>query len=456
MKLKKNKKGKYVVNILQKKTTWFLIFSVSVLVMYLINILLNALNIFKEFDTIFNYYFIFVNLLSLSFIIIEFFKYKNKSIKHYFKIKKLEKQIRKAMLNTMLTNQMKDEENVIEIPDIKCDFSKFDGEDIIEVFVEIIPGLVAEQEELGKEISKSTNKIRSLKKYSVVDFYETNALTEFYFLLKNRSENNRLIINDIDELETQEDGIIIQKNLVWNYTKSTEAHCLIVGNTGSGKSTFAEFILFQIIKQGYQFLIIDPKRHFIDDETGLKILKSRVVSDSKKFLSTFETLLNIMEKREKQNKKNLKPLFVFIDEYISVTKSDKKISSILETLLSRSRSSKIYFIAMIQYSSSKQIDTSTRSNFAFNIALSSDRKLKGEISKMLFDEVYNLSNIDSYSGFYKLGARNTIPQEIFISDIRKLDKSKIEKLFKSNYLKKQIPPNISPVVPKKTHRRGTV
>ncbi len=94
-------------------------------------------------------------------------------------------------------------------------------------------------------------------KNKCLNVYEERGYIEYLFELKMEE---RLIINDKEDIcgnygNTQ---IALTPSFIWDYRKSL--HFMLVGTTGSGKTTFTRFLITNLINHGVCIVYVDIKR----------------------------------------------------------------------------------------------------------------------------------------------------------------------------------------------------
>ena len=90
-----------------------------------------------------------------------------------------------------------------------------------------------------------------------LNIYEKRGYIEYLFELE---QEKALVISSKTDIpgDSGETTVYLSPSLIWNYRKIP--HFLIVGSTGSGKTTFTRFIISSLLKCGVRILYLDVKR----------------------------------------------------------------------------------------------------------------------------------------------------------------------------------------------------
>lgn len=227
------------------------------------------------------------------------------------------------------------------------------------------------------------------------DLLDSNNFRDYveYNLLVKESENETYYINDVQDINVIDNHTIrLSKYHNWDFQKLP--HCLISGNSGSGKS----FQLFEIISEAKkltnQIYICDGK----NDELTLYAkevfkLGNNIYSEETSISRAIKAIEKEMDKRFKQRQDSNKilsfePLFLIIDEYTSLklTMSKKEYNALeqsIKNLVLKARSANIHLIISLQRASSENMNLDIRDNCSLKIGLGN---LSVENYKMIFNE----------------------------------------------------------------------
>lgn len=187
---------------------------------------------------------------------------------------------------------------------------------------------------------------------------------------------------------------------MWNYAEYP--HILVLGETGQGKSVFIRYLLKEIFQVGFDVWCIDGKK--IDYSKVKDLFKKYCANGSNKndIILILEMFKNEMQLRydlmvsqgiyNYSEDKNLNPVFLLVDEYLTIIETaDKKEQTAIKKLVSEiiwlGRAAGYFLIMTMQRADAKYIDGAIRDNFACRVVVGKaskesysmifDRKLKG-------------------------------------------------------------------------------
>lgn len=157
-----------------------------------------------------------------------------------------------------------------------------------------------------------------------------------------------------------------------------ETHLLVAGETGCGKSTAINGILFNMLHDSpgkVQFVMIDPKRTELIDYKDLPHVLNYAFK-GEDIINALQQTVNIMELRlDEMQKRRLKlydgpRLVVVIDELADLMVTMKKHAApLLQRILQLGRAANIMVIAGTQVVNAKVISTEIRVNFTAIIGM---------------------------------------------------------------------------------------
>lgn len=124
-------------------------------------------------------------------------------------------------------------------------------------------------------------------------------------------------------LPAGKDEIAFSSDVVWNWKKTP--HLLLTGNTGSGKTQLAQYIIYCLISQGVRVIYCDPKndddmRFFLRDKPVCYVTKE---NDIAKVVREVEEEVRLREKdldNMRLEEAEFNPVYLFFDELISFSK----------------------------------------------------------------------------------------------------------------------------------------
>lgn len=256
----------------------------------------------------------------------------------------------------------------------------------------------------------------------VLDYWLSEDNTEFVYLLDDivEAKARQLTPRRITELKPANDfEITVEKDLTFSLLQSP--HLLLVGNTNSSKTTFLKSMLAQVFmfNEDVDLTIFDVKSEF---SSWSFLPKGTIISNSDEILAYFETLLDLVIKREQQIAqlsareditgatfvnfgKEMRMKLCIIEEYsamlssITDTKKRKRVQDLVLSIVSRSRSSGVYICICMQQPRSELLSTAIRDNLGVRICLSNGA-ITDELARMVFGETDNIDNhAPRFSGY---------------------------------------------------------
>ena len=158
-----------------------------------------------------------------------------------------------------------------------------------------------------------------------LNVYETYGSIEYSFQL---NKENRLIVSSKEDIQADDENksIVLSPSFIWKYRETP--HFVVIGTTGSGKTTFTRFIIANLLKQGFRVLYLDIKRdaemeYFCRGNIAITYAYepdhiAKEVSDIADEIYTRTNSISDMEEYgvEKEHDYNFNPVFVICDEII--------------------------------------------------------------------------------------------------------------------------------------------
>ena len=230
----------------------------------------------------------------------------------------------------------------------------------------------------------------------------------------NRYKDKRIIINHSNAAYNNTTLLPLSNNLSWNILK--QPHLLLAGVTGSGKTTFLNYLIIEMKKMQADIYICDPKR---SDLASLKnILGAEyVASDVNNIAKLSRIVKEKMEQRFIDYKENadhfvygysfvdykLNPIFILFDELGAFRASaDKKVfaetmANLTEVIL-KGREMGVFCVLSTQQPNANNIPTELRDNLSVRIALGN---MSSEAYRMVFGEdIKDLSSVSAVGSGY--------------------------------------------------------
>lgn len=175
-----------------------------------------------------------------------------------------------------------------------------------------------------------------------------------------------------------ENEIVFTSDIVWNWKKCP--YLLLTGNTGSGKTQLAQYIISCLLEQGVRVVYCDPKkdddmRLFMQCYPSVKYVTqeneiARVVRETEEEVRSREKDLQSIGIKEAE----FNPVFLLFDELIAFSKiADKKTYEEtirrLGVLVVTGRSKRIYCGLILQRPDTNFIEGAIRDNLACRICM---------------------------------------------------------------------------------------
>jgi energy-coupling factor transporter ATP-binding protein EcfA2 len=215
----------------------------------------------------------------------------------------------------------------------------------------------------------------------------------------SRYKDQRIVIDNANAVYNPSTLLPLSSNLKWNILK--QPHLLLAGVTGSGKTTFLNYLIIEMKKMQADIYICDPKR---SDLASLKniIGADYVASDTNNIAKLSRIVKEKMEQRfidYKENADNfvyghsfvdykLKPVFIIFDELGAFrASSDKKVftetmANLTEVIL-KGREMGVFCVLSTQQPNANNIPTELRDNLSVRLAMGN---MSSEAYRMVFGE----------------------------------------------------------------------
>lgn len=250
-----------------------------------------------------------------------------------------------------------------------------------------------------------------------------------------KPQKQTIITSCKDILNIEENEIAFSQDVVWNWKKCP--HLLLTGNTGSGKTQLAQYILSCLIKQGVRVIYCDPKndddmRLFMRNHPSVKYVTkmneiAKVVQETEEEVRSREQDLNNIGIEEAE----FNPVFLIFDELIAFSKiADKKTydetAKRLASIIVMGRSKRVYAGLILQRPDTSFIEGAIRDNLGCRITMGpmTDTAYKMTFGSDFADVKNRRKEIGS-GLIYRQGI-DTVPREFLAPYIEKGALSKIE------------------------------
>lgn len=433
---RKTPRGYYSYGVYHYSIFWIVIFLVLFLLStYILNVI--NLDFFRNIEALSLASALFLGVIEVVKILVG--SIKNKSLLKYVSSLSLERRIRKAFLNTMTLNVVKDLPKV-EVPKIRV---SFDGEKIL-IFVQRLAGM-NDVEKVKDNINSAV--VGKYKKFAVIEAIQADDGTAFNFILEDLGTDKTFIPHSIDDLRQKSYFIKLQEGLTLNLSKFP--HIAIWGQTGSGKTTVLMSIIAQCLSSETDLYFIDGKTEF--SSFSIFYPKEKIATDNTEVISLLKGVSHIITNRQKQMAKavqkrkelgltgfdvKLKPVVVIADEVGSIvasmnSKEKKDLVSNLLQIAQKGRSVSVFLVMASQSPATTVLPSDVRSQFSTKILLGS---ATGDVQRMAFDQVATDGGVPKFQGYYMTSGLTTQPQKFFVPNLYKYDLADME-TFKDLYKK---------------------
>lgn len=241
-------------------------------------------------------------------------------------------------------------------------------------------------------------------------------------------EQNRIRIKSCKDIpQAGKNEIAFSRDMVWNWKKCP--HFLLVGNTGSGKTQLAQYMISCLIKRGIRVIYCDPKndyemRYFAENCGAV------YVSEENEIAKAVRETEEEMRKRGKEldnlgmQETDFQPLYLVFDELIAFSKiAEKKTyeetARRIASIVVMGRSKRVYAGLILQRPDTSFIEGAIRDNLGCRICMG---QMSDTAYKMAFGsdfaDVKNLRREIGSGLIYRQGV-DTKPREFLAPYIEK-------------------------------------
>ena len=266
-----------------------------------------------------------------------------------------------------------------------------------------------------------------------VDRIEERGYITYCFELNQQKQMKLTSIKDISIAGQNE--IMLSSDIVWNWKKTP--HLLLTGNSGSGKTQLAQYVITCMLMQGVRVIYCDPKndddmRYFCKGNIAVSYVTKE--NDIAKAVREIEEEIRLRQ-LDLDNigimEAEFNPIFILFDELIAFSKiADKKTyeetAKRLATIVVTGRSKRVYAGLILQRPDTTFIEGAIRDNLACKICMG---QMSETAYKMSFGS--DFSNVKNYrqeigSGLIYRQGVDTKPREFLAPYICKGALSKRE------------------------------
>lgn len=432
---RKNARGSYEYSVFHYLEFWLIVPLVLIVLLAFI-----ATNFqFKLITSLEGYlWLMFIILAIVEIIKIVVGSFRKHGFLKYFSAKILEARIRKALLNTMTINLLKDTPK-IAVPEIRVNIFS----DTLKIYIQKLPGMT-DIDRVEENINAAL--IGKYKPYAVTTKIESDDGTEFNFILEDVGTDKTFIPTCIQDLKQGPYFVTLQKGLTLNLSKYP--HMAIWGQTGSGKTTVLMGIIAQCLSNNTDLLFIDGKTEF--SSFSVFYPSEKIVSDNNDVLKLLQNVSETIKQRQKivadEIKKRRKlgltaydigfnPIVIIADEVGSIVasmdnKAKKELISYLTQIVQKGRSVSVFLVMATQNPGVDVLPSSIRNQFSTRILLGS---ATGDVQRMAFDQVATDGGVDKFQGYYMTSGLTVQPQKFYVPNLIKHNLENLEtfeKLYK--------------------------
>ena len=420
---RKNARGYYTYGIYHYLAFWIVIFlGIFLLSTYVRDIL--KIDFIRDIEAVSLLGALFLGVIKIAKILI--CSIKNRSLFKYLSSLSLERRIRRAFLNTMTINLMKDVPRV-EVPKIKVTFNN----DKICIFVQRLAGM-NDVEKIKTNIDAAI--VGRYKSFAVIEAIKADDGTHFDFCLEDLGSDKTFVPHTIDDLKQEPYFIKLQENLILNLSKFP--HIAIWGQTGSGKTTVLMSIIAQCLSNKTDLYFVDGKTEF--SSFSVFYPKEKIATNNNEVVSLLKHVSETIMKRQEQMASavqkrkelgltgfdiKLKPIVVVADEVGSIvasmsSKEKKELVNNLLQIVQKGRSVSVFLVMASQSPATTVLPSDIRSQFSTRILLGS---ATGDTQRMAFDQTATEGGVEKFQGYYMTSGKTVQPQKFFVPNFYEHD-----------------------------------
>ncbi len=265
------------------------------------------------------------------------------------------------------------------------------------------------------------------------DKIEERGYITYCFELHRQEQMQIQSLKDI--VSTGDGEIVFSSDIVWNWKKVP--HLLLTGNSGSGKTQLAQYIISCLLSQGVRVIYCDPKndddmRYFLKNNPSVVYVTQE--NEIAKAVREIEEEVRIRQMDLDNigiSEAEFNPVYILFDELIAFSKiadnktyeeTSKRLSAIVVT----GRSKRVYVGMILQRPDASFIEGAIRDNLACKICMG---QMSDTAYKMSFGS--DFANVKNYrheigSGLIYRQGVDTKPREFLAPYICKGALSKRE------------------------------
>lgn len=169
-------------------------------------------------------------------------------------------------------------------------------------------------------------------------------------------------------------------------------HFLITGNSGSGKSYFSYYLLWQMVREAGSKSVFVCDAKFDEMRRRARHWKIENVAESvdeiNDYVRLFDSKMECRYQQDNPGKFDSSPMFLVIDEYAAWIgnlnkKEREELTTLIRNIILKGRAVNVHVCLILQRADSRTLDLSIRDNCSVRVAM-------GNVSKQLYEMVFGI------------------------------------------------------------------
>ena len=219
-----------------------------------------------------------------------------------------------------------------------------------------------------------------------------------YILIVKSAKKREVVIRE-HNIQSGTDSIDLDNFSDWKYKNN--AHMLISGQTGSGKSYLMYYLISEMQKltSKEHIIVCDPKASELYDIAKNKLCIKNTYETADDISFAVKNIVDKMNEIYQNKEENKEPYFLIIDEYAALQlQLDKKsfldLQNNMKLLALKARAANIHLVLALQQPNAIDLPTALRDQFSIRIGL-------GNLQAITFKEMFGFEKKNV--GIRKLG-----------------------------------------------------